>query len=160
MLRVGCRPDEDLLFLLNSYGLSLRWVAGQDAIPGSYWGEPEAGLIGNTLWVRSDTPIHSVLHEAAHFACMNQGRRENLDTNAGGDYAEENGVCFLQILLAERLDRVGRERMFEDMDSWGYTFRLGAAKRWFEADAEDARDWLRERGLVTADGRASESVRT
>ena len=35
------------------------------------------------------------------------------------------------------------------MDAWGYSFRLGTARAWFEQDAEDARDWLQSRGLVT-----------
>ena len=30
----------------------------------------------------------------------------------------------------------------QDMDSWGYTFRLGSAKSWFKQDAEDAKNWL------------------
>jgi len=37
-----------------------------------------------------------------------------------------------------------------DMDAWGYTFRLGSALAWFEHDADDARAWLRARGLPTA----------
>ena len=27
------------------------------------------------------------------------------------------------------------------MDAWGYSFRLGSARAWFEHDAEDARQW-------------------
>jgi hypothetical protein len=38
--------------------------------------------------------------------------------------------------------------MFADMDAWGYSFRLGSARAWFERDAEDARDWLIARGLI------------
>jgi hypothetical protein len=30
----------------------------------------------------------------------------------------------------------------QDMDSWGYSFRLGATRRWFEEDADDVRAWL------------------
>jgi hypothetical protein len=43
---------------------------------------------------------------------------------------------------------MGRERMCDDMDAWGYTFRLGSARRWFEEDAADAREWLSARGLL------------
>jgi hypothetical protein len=32
--------------------------------------------------------------------------------------------------------------MCADMDAWGYTFRLGSARAWFERDADDARQWL------------------
>jgi hypothetical protein len=37
------------------------------------------------------------------------------------------------------------------MYAWGYSFRLGSARRWFEEDAQDARDWLLSHGLITAD---------
>jgi hypothetical protein len=36
------------------------------------------------------------------------------------------------------------------MDAWGYSFRLGCARLWFEHDAEDARAWLGECGLIDA----------
>lgn len=134
--------------LLSNYGLVLTIVTAGNDIPGSYWGEEEAGLIGNELLVRDDTPLHSILHEAGHYVCMDQTRRDGLDTNAGGDYDEENAVCYLQILLADHLEKFGRQRMFRDMDSWGYTFRLGSARAWFEDDAEDALSWLRQRSLI------------
>jgi hypothetical protein len=119
-------------------------------IPGSYWGECEAGLIANQLLVRADTPIHSVLHEAAHYICMDEARRRALNRDAGGDDAEECAVCYLQILLADALPGCGRERMWQDMDAWGYSFRLGSARAWFEQDADDARQWLQQRGLLAA----------
>lgn len=134
--------------LLLEYGLELTLIPGQGKIPGSYWGEPEAGLIATRLYARRDTPLHSILHEAAHFVCMDTQRREQLDTNAGGDYDEENAVCYLQILLADRIGGFGRDRAMADMDRWGYSFRLGSARDWFEQDAEDAREWLIERGII------------
>lgn len=134
--------------LLLNYGLELKVIPADEEIPGSYWGDEEAGLIGNQLLVRPDTPLHSVLHEACHYVCMDQDRRNGLDTDAGGDYDEENAVCYLQILLAGRLDQLGRRRMFLDMDRWGYTFRLGSAQAWFEHDAEDALDWLFQKKLL------------
>ena len=45
-----------------------------------YWGEERGRLIGNVLHARSDTPLHSVLHEAAHFICMSPERRTGLHT--------------------------------------------------------------------------------
>jgi hypothetical protein len=142
-----------LELLLDRYGLELTLVAPDEVIPGSYWGEREAGLIGSKLYARLDTPLHSVLHEGAHFLCMTPERRMGLDTDAGGDDAEENGVCYLQILLADVLPNVGRERMCRDMDEWGYTFRLGSAAAWFDEDAEDARQWLIDRDLIDAEDR-------
>ena len=136
--------------LLGRYGLELRMVPADAPIPGSWFGEREAGLRGAVLYARPDTPLHSVLHEACHFVCMPTDRRADLDTNAGGDYDEENGVCYLQVLLADALPGFGRARMCADMDAWGYTFRLGSARAWFERDAEDARAWLLERGLIDA----------
>ena len=118
------------------------------AIPGSFWGDDEAGLINNVLYLRADTPVHSALHEACHFACMNDERRASLHTNAGGDADEENAVCYLQILLSDALPDMGRVKMFSDMDAWGYSFRLGSAKAWFEGDASDARQWLHSHGLL------------
>ena len=134
--------------LLARYGLTLRLVAAGERIPGSYWGDSEAGLKGERLYARLDTPLHSVLHEASHFVCMSPQRRTGLDRDAGGDDAEECAVCYLQVLLADELPRVGRERMFADMDAWGYSFRLGSTRAWFEQDAADAREWLRQHRVI------------
>ncbi len=135
--------------LLQRFGLTLREVPGDQPIPGSFWGEEEAGLIGSKVLVRSDTPLHSILHEACHCICMDSDRRAGLDTNAGGDYDEENAVCYLSILLADEVPGFGRERMMADMDAWGYSFRLGSARAWFDSDAEDAREWLQRHRLIT-----------
>ncbi|MGB5247981.1 MAG: hypothetical protein WBN31_13160 [Gammaproteobacteria bacterium] len=146
--------------LLRRYGVQLRGVPADQPIPGSYWGDEEAGLLGKSLLARADTPVHSVLHEACHFVCMTPDRRRGLETDAGGDYDEENAVCYLQILLAGELNGFGRERMWADMDDWGYSFRLGSAKAWFLRDAEDAREWLGRRGLLDKDGRPSWCLNT
>ena len=145
--------------LLRPYGLELHWTdAG--AIEGSYWGESEAGLVGNRLVLRPDTPVHSALHEACHWICAknrdapdfrdeNRGRpRFSLHTDAGGDDLEECAVCYLQVLLAEALPGYSRARMLADMDAWGYSFRLGSARAWFERDAADARGWLAAHKLL------------
>ena len=134
--------------LLLRYGLSLNHVPAGRAIPGSYWGDSEAGLVEDQLYARPDTPIHSVLHEASHFVCMNPSRRACLERDAGGDDVEESAVCYLQVLLSDHVSQMGRDRMFRDMDSWGYSFRLGSTKSWFDEDAEDALSWLRAEGLV------------
>lgn len=134
--------------LLRPYGLRIAWVTDGAEIPGSYWGEREAGLIGSILYLRPDTPVHSALHEACHFICMDDERREALHTDANGDDIEEVGVCYLQALLAERLDGFSQRQLFTDMDAWGYNFVLGSAQAWFERDAEDGRAWLLRHGLI------------
>jgi hypothetical protein len=148
-----------LQVLLDRYGLSLQLVAPEEIIPGSYWGEREAGLKGSRIYARLDTPVHSVLHESAHFICMTPERRAGLDTDAGGDHAEENAVCYLQIILAGSLPNVSQERMCSDRDAWGYTFRLGSAAQWFMRDADDARDWLINHGLLDSQGRPTYACR-
>lgn len=137
-----------LRHLLARYGLRLEVVADGDSIPGSYWGEPEAGLIEATVYARADTPLHSVLHETAHVVCMDTDRRARLHTDAGGEYAEEDAVCYLQIVLAQSLG-IGASQICADMDAWGYTFRLGSAYVWFTGDAADARAWLLRHGILT-----------
>ena len=148
VLRVADLGQAQVSTLLSAYGLSITTVPAKEEIPGSFWGDEEAGLIGNELLVRADTPLHSILHEACHYICMDKTRREGLDTDAGGDYEEENAVCYLQVLLADHIEQFGRQRMFEDMDRWGYTFRLGSAQAWFEGDADDALAWLTKHGLI------------
>ncbi len=147
VLRLADINPAGLRKLLQKYSLELITQDDGD-IPGSFWGDEEAGLIENRVYARPDTPIHSILHESCHYICMDSERRAALHTDAAGDYDEENGVCYLQILLADDIAEMGRQRMFEDMDRWGYSFRLGSAQAWFEQDAEDAQQWLEEYGLL------------
>lgn len=144
-----CNIDQqEVVALLGQFQLDICVTENNRDIPGSYWGGEEAGLIGNRLYLRTDTPLHSILHESCHYICMDNERRENLNTNAGSDDAEENAVCYLQVLLADKLSSMGRNRLFGDMDTWGYSFRLGSAKAWFEQDANEARDWLLQNQLI------------
>jgi hypothetical protein len=159
MLRLSSADRTSLGRLLLGFGLDLRLVADSGPIPGSYWGESEAGLRGSTLYARLDTPLHSILHEAAHYICMPPERRAGLDRDAGGDDAEESAVCYLQILLGDALPCVGRERICADMDAWGYSFRLGNAAIWFQQDAQDSRAWLHQRGIIDREGRLSGALR-
>jgi hypothetical protein len=159
MLLINSIDRMALELLLDRYGLQLTLVAPEEVIPGSFWGEREAGLIGSKIYVRLDTPVHSLLHESAHYICMGAERRAGLDTDAGGDDAEENAVCYLQILMAATLPNVGRERMCRDMDEWGYTFRLGSAAAWLREDAEEARQWLLRGGLIDGDCRLTYALR-
>ncbi len=158
-MRVGREPHADVLGLAARYGLTLRQLPSGEHLPGSYWGESEAGLRGNELFVRPDTPLHSLLHELSHYVCMSGARRAGLDRDAGGDDDEECAVCYLQILLADQFAGFGRDRMLADMDAWGYTFRLGSARAWFEQDAADACIWLRANGVISDMGQPTFALR-
>src|SRR5688572_11984991 len=136
--------------LLARYGVDLVEVADGEPIPGSFWGDDEAGLIGTTVHARGDTPVHSLLHEACHLLVMPPERRARVHTDATDSVPEEDATCCLQIILADELPGVGRDRLMADMDTWGYTYRLGSTRAWFEADAEDARAFLAARGLPAA----------
>jgi len=134
--------------LLARYGLRIEVQQDGEAITGSFWGDSEAGVVGRTVHVRRDTPVHSLLHETCHIICMSSDRRKHLETDAGSDDLEEAAVCYLQVVLADELDGVGCKRLMGDMDSWGYSFRLGDTRSWFEQDAEDARKWLIDYALL------------
>lgn len=135
--------------LLASFGLQLQQVADGAVIPGSYWGEPEAGVIATEVYARADTPVHSLLHEASHLLVQPLERRLRVHTDASDSQAEEDAACYLQIVLAGHLDGVGCARLMADMDAWGYSFRLGSTQAWFEHDAEDAHAFLVAHGLPT-----------
>jgi len=144
--------------LLAGYDLTLHEVADGAPIPGSYWGEPEAGIIGHDVYARADTPVHSLLHEACHLIVLPPARRATVHTNATDSTDEEDATCYLQILLADKLPGVGRYRVMTDMDAWGYSFRLGSTQAWFEHDAADARQWLHDHRLLT--GSAAQTRRS
>lgn len=148
MLTLADIPLSDIETLLGRFGLQLQVVADGEAIPGSYWGENEAGLIGNTVHARRDTPLHSLLHEAAHLIVLPADRRAQVHTDATDSIEEEDAVCVLQALLGDALPGVGRARILADMDAWGYTFRLGSAQAYFDHDADSAWQWLHERQLA------------
>ena len=148
MLTVADLPAQALQDLLSPYSIVVESVSNNVPIPGSFWGDSEAGLIRNILYVRPETPVHSALHEACHYICLDSARRNELDTDAGGDYDEENAVCYLQILLAAKLSGCSADTLMKNMDSWGYTFRLGSALAWFRDDAEDAQQWLLKKQLI------------
>jgi len=150
VLQLGDICVEDAARLLSGYGLSLTLVDDGADIPGSYWGECEAGIIGETVYARRDTPVHSLLHEACHLIVLPVERRRAVHTDATDSVAEEDAVCVLQALLGDALPGVGTARILADMDAWGYTFRTGSARSYYDTDADEAWQWLIERGLVDA----------
>jgi len=152
VLTVNDTGQEKLTALLGQFGLNLVVEPDDALITGSFWGDSEAGVVGRSVYVRRDTPVHSFLHESCHVICMDGIRRDDLDRDAGGDDLEESAVCYLQILLADHIDGVGRARLMADMDLWGYSFRLGNTRDWFEKDAEDAREFLLNQKLINESG--------
>lgn len=134
--------------LLGRYGIHINSVTYDTDIPHSFWGSPEAGRLREQLYIREDTPIHSILHEASHYVCMHAAHRALTQIDAKGSVVEENATCYLQILLAEQITGYSRSQIMKDMDTWGYSFRLGSAHTWFEQDAEDARLWLLKHQII------------
>lgn len=160
VLTVNDIGHEVLAAFVQRYGLSLVEQASGEEITGSFWGESEAGVVGLTVYVRGDTPVHSLLHETSHVVCMDGQRRSGLDRDAGGDDLEESAVCYLQILLADHIEGVGGARLMQDMDTWGYSFRLGSTRDWFRKDAEDAREFLLSHGLIDETGQPTFRLRS
>ncbi|MFC5741861.1 hypothetical protein [Dyella tabacisoli] len=152
VLRLADNDEAAIRALLARYDLSLQRVESGAAIPGSFWGDEEAGIIGHTVYARDDTPLHSLLHEAGHLIVLPPERRGAVHTDATDSIEEEDATCYLQIVLADELPGVGRARLMSDMDAWGYSFRLGSTRAWFEQDAENARRWLIEHQLLNTEG--------
>jgi len=149
-----------LALLLGRYGIALTLVAPGQGIPGSYWGHSEAGLKGRAAVraARHPGPLRAARGEPLHL--HDSERRAGLDRDAGGTDLEESAVCYLQVLLADEVPGMGRARLLSDMDAWGYSFRLGSTRAWFEEDATDARDWLCRFGVIEAGGRLTGAVRS
>ncbi len=152
VLRLGDLDSQAVADLLSRFELELVLVANGAVIPGSYWGDSEAGVIGSQVYARADTPLHSILHEASHLIVLPVERRQQVHTNATDSDIEEDATCYLQIVLADALAGLGRARLLADMDAWGYSFRLGNTRAWFEGDASDARDWLIQQRVLTRHG--------
>ena len=152
VLTVADVDHEVLSEFLGRFDLDLIVQSTDDVIAGSFWGDAEAGIVGHSVFVRPDTPVHSLLHESSHVICMDGDRRSRLDRDAGGDDLEESAVCYLQIVLADHIVGVGRERIMADMDAWGYSFRLGSTRAWFENDADDAQKFLLNHNLIDSLG--------
>ena len=159
VLRVGALPRTDITRFLRRFNLEAVWVGSGQDIPASFWGDSEAGIAGRQVYLRADTPVHSMLHETCHVICMDESRRDALERDAGGDDLEEAAVCYLQVLLADYLPGIGRQSLMQDMDTWGYSFRLGSTAAWFAEDADDARQWLETHALVDSAGDPTFRVR-
>jgi hypothetical protein len=82
VLRLADIGFEAVAVLLARHGRALQRVADGAPSPGSYWGEPEAGVIGANVYARADTPVHSLLHEACHLLVLPPDRVPSVDTDA------------------------------------------------------------------------------
>jgi len=153
------KPDS-VHTLLSHYGMQLSKVNPDEDIPHSFWGAPEAGRESDCLYIRRDTPIHSILHEACHYVCMPVHQRMLKQIDAKGTSMEENATCFLQILLADYINGYSRATLMNDMDEWGYSFRQGAAKAWFMQDAEDAQQWLIHQRIINHENQPTWNLRS
>ena len=83
----------------------------------------------------------------SHLIVLPPEKRPDVHTDATDSIEEEDATCYLQIVLADELSGVGHARLMADMDAWGYSFRLGSTRAWFEQDADNAREFLKARGL-------------
>ena len=117
---------------LGRYGITLEVVPDAAPITASFWGEPEAGIVGRQVFVRGDPPVHSMLHEACHIICMSAERRDSLYRDAGGNDLEESAVCYLQVVLADSMVGVGRARlMCLSCEFWGEYNTISIITGWF-----------------------------
>lgn len=138
--------------LLSHCGIQINCSKPGVKIPHSFWGTPEAGRKNNRLYIRGDTPIHSILHEACHYVCMPTTQRTLEQIDAKGTAIEENATCYLQILLADHIQGYSRSQLMQDMDDWGYSFRLGSANAWFNQDADEVCQWLKKHQVINTNG--------
>jgi len=73
-----------------------RLVAACEIIPGSYWGEREAGLMGSKIFARLTRPyIRAARGGPFHLHDAGAARPDWIPMR--GDHAEENAVCYLKI---------------------------------------------------------------
>lgn len=153
-------PDQTIYPLLSRYQLKVLRVPGDSTIPYSFWGDPEAGRWHSTLYVRADTPLHSLLHESAHYVCMSNQQRMVDSIDAKGSALEEAACCYLQLVWSDYIDGFNRQLHMQDMDQWGYNFRLGSTARWFKQDSEDARQWLIRHKIIARNDSPTWKVRS
>ncbi len=58
VLRLEDFNQTELINLLKRYQLEVQIVLSGQAIPGSFWGDAEARLIGRQLFLWQDTPLN------------------------------------------------------------------------------------------------------
>ena len=79
MLLVADVPLATIISLLQKFDLELVVEKDGVAITGSFWGDTEAGIVGRRVYVRNDTPVHSLLHEATHNKLHPEASKNNFN---------------------------------------------------------------------------------
>lgn len=65
VLRFCDIDSQELTELLTAYQIELCLTPDDEPVLGSFWGDEEAGLIGERLNLNTNTPIHSISHTSA-----------------------------------------------------------------------------------------------
>ena len=99
------------------------------------------------------------MKHAITYACQENNGILTIQTLLGGT-EEENATCYLQILLADHIAGFCRSQQMQDMDHWGYSFRLGSAAAWFHHDAEDAKNWLVMHKIIAVNNKITWKLRS
>ena len=55
---------------------------------------------------------------------------------------------FLQIFLSDCICCYSRSQIIQDMDNWGYNFRLGSTNEWLQQEAKDTMQWLQNYNII------------
>ena len=87
-------------------------------------------------------------------------QRTDPQVDARGSAREENATCYLQILLSDHIENYDRNQLMQDMDDWGYSFRLGSANAWFYQDADEVCQWLIKHQIINKGGEVTWNLRS
>ena len=93
----GRRPPGAWRCCSHVTALRSSWWRPAGRFPAVTGARPKRASRAMSLYARPDTPLHSVLHEAASLHLHVARAARGLDRDAGGDDAEECAVCYLQI---------------------------------------------------------------
>jgi len=142
---------------LDRYGLSLHLVAPDEVIPARI-GASARRADGIQIFARLDTAGAFGAARGRPFYLHDAGTARRLGYRCRRRSCGRECVCYLQIILAQSLPNVGRERMCRDMDEWAIRSGWEAPRSGSIQDAEDARDWLMRHGVLDSQSRPTYAV--
>ncbi len=149
-----------LALLLNRYGLVPELVGFKNGNPGFILGG--RGSRGwwetNSCCVKTPRCIPCCMRPVTTFAWTKRGALAWIPMQAAIMTKRMPSAIFKYYWPMNCRD-LAVEQMLSDMDAWGYTFRLGSARAWFEEDAGDARAWLLSAGIISASGKPTFKIR-